>query len=325
MKTNTSTYFSVTGLLVLLCLKTGCHPAVTASLHADDPGSESSPYKYKTNSIILSDGTSLAYTDTGKGAETILFIHGLGSYLPAWNKNIDELSKHYRTIAIDLPGYGKSSTEGIKVGMSYYAHAILELLDSLKIEQAVLAGHSMGGQVAVTTALQAPERVKKLILAAPAGLETFTEQQKQLLKLTVTPESIQKTTPEQIEANFSNNFYRMPEDARFMVTDRVKLATSDQFRAYSKAVAGCVAAMVDEPVAGRLAELQFPTLIIFGEKDALIPNRFFNPTLTTADIASIGGHQIKNSKVVLLPDAGHFLQFEQATLFNNAIKEFLTL
>ena len=66
-------------------------------------------YDYTVKYAELSNSIKLAYIDEGKGPETILMIHGLGSYLPAWKKNIGELSKTYRVIAIDLPGYGKSS------------------------------------------------------------------------------------------------------------------------------------------------------------------------------------------------------------------------
>ncbi|WP_238395715.1 alpha/beta fold hydrolase [Pontibacter pudoricolor] len=312
------------GLSMMLCLNGGCQPPATVSASTTtDAVFENLNYKYPTKKITLPNGSTIAYTDQGKGAETLIMIHGLGSYLPAWNRNIEGLSKNYRTIAIDLPGYGKSSKENIHVGMAAYAQTVLQLMDKLKIKNAVLVGHSMGGQIAITTALQAPERVKKLVLAAPAGLETFTEQQKQLFKMTVTPESVQNTSPDKAAANIKVNFYQMPADAQFMVDDRLKMATSPDFANYGKAVAASVAAMVDEPVYEKLSQLQTPTLIIFGEQDALIPNKYLNPTLTTQAVAEIGKERIKNSEVVLVPQAGHFVQYEQAESFNKAVREFI--
>ena len=288
-----------------------------------DPVFEKLKYNFPVQKITLPDGQTIAYVDQGKGPQTIIFIHGLGSYLPAWNKNIAELSQHYRTIALDLPGYGKSSKENAQVGMKAYADAVLALMDELKIEKAVLTGHSMGGQVAITAALQAPERVQKLILAAPAGLETFTDQQKQLFKATVTPESIAKSTPEQITANIKVNFHQMPADAQFMVEERVTMMHAAQFPDYTKAVAQGVAAMLDEPVYEKLPQLKVPTLILFGENDALIPNRYLNPNLTTQAVAEMGRERIPGSQVKLLPQAGHMLQFEQPKAFNQAVREFL--
>lgn len=299
-----------------------CQAPVAVTSTTADPTFEETVYKSKIKHLTLPDGTSLAYTDTGKGLETIIFIHGLGSYLQAWNKNIDELSKSYRTIAIDLPGYGESTKEGVEISMVNYAKAVLELMKELHLEHTVLAGHSMGGQIAITVALQAPERISKVILAAPAGFETFSEQQKQLLQTNITPEIVQQTTPEQITAYLKANFHLMPADAQFMIEDRLKLMSSNQLEAYSKAVAGSVAAMVDEPVANHLNKLNMPVLILFGEKDALIPNKRFNPDLSPATVADAGAKKIKHSQIILLPEAGHFLQYEQPALFNKAVIEF---
>ncbi|PKV67328.1 alpha/beta fold hydrolase [Pontibacter ramchanderi] len=288
-----------------------------------DPVFEGLHYRYTVKKAKLPGGVNVAYTDEGKGPETLIFIHGLGSYSPAWNKNVSELSQHYRCIAIDLPGYGKSDKAGITAGMASYASQVLALMDALQLKQVTLVGHSMGGQIALTAALQAPQRIKYLILAAPAGIETFTEQQKQLFKMTVTPESVQKTTPEQVVANFKVNFHQMPADAQYMVDDRLKMTESAAFGDYSAAVAGSVAAMVDEPVYEQLPQVQVPTLIIFGAQDALIPNRYLNPNLTTQAVAETARDRIPNSKLVVLPEAGHFLQYEQANAFNQAIRDFL--
>lgn len=327
MRINSKLYLSLL-LAGLLCLNARCQaPAVKSNaavaIPTADPVFESLKYNFPVQKVTLPDGQTIAYVDEGKGPQTIIFIHGLGSYLPAWNKNIAELSQHYRTIALDLPGYGKSSKDNALVGMKAYADAVLALMDELKIKQAVLTGHSMGGQVAITAALQAPDRVQKLILAAPAGLETFTDQQKQLFKATVTPERIAKSTPEQIAANIKVNFHQMPADAQFMVEERVAMMQAAQFPDYTKAVAQGVASMVDEPVYDRLPNLKVPTLLLFGENDALIPNRYLNPDLTTEAVANIGREQIPGSQVKMLPQAGHMLQFEQPNAFNQAIREFL--
>ena len=90
-------------------------------------------YGYEVKHARLSDDINLAYIDEGNGNETIIFIHGLGSYIPAWKKNINELSKSYRCIAIDLPGYGKSSKNPHSGLMSFYAKVVAEFIDELKL------------------------------------------------------------------------------------------------------------------------------------------------------------------------------------------------
>ncbi len=297
--------------------------AASTATYITDPIFDGLKYKSQTRKLNLSDGQIIAYTDEGKSNETIIFIHGLGSYLSAWDKNIPELSTKYRTVALDLPGYGKSSKVNAKVSMAYYAKVVLELMDKLNLKKAILMGHSMGGQVAITTALLAPKRVSKLILAAPAGLEIFTEQQKQIFKLKVTPESIRQLTPEQITANYKANFYNMPEDTYQMLNERLLVMKSEQFTDYCEAVASSVAAMVDEPVQSKLWQLKMPVLIMFGYNDDLIPNKYYNPTLSPKDVADIGKELIPNCQTIILPEAGHFLQYEQPVAFNKAVIKFL--
>ncbi|HPM11402.1 MAG TPA: alpha/beta fold hydrolase, partial [Paludibacter sp.] len=86
-------------------------------------------YKYPVKKVYLPENDfTIAYTDEGKGDNAIILIHGLGSYLRAWEKNIGELSKTNRVIAIDLPGYGKSSKEPHSGMMTFYAGIVNELV-----------------------------------------------------------------------------------------------------------------------------------------------------------------------------------------------------
>lgn len=279
-------------------------------------------YPFQVQHASLSNGRSLAYVDEGSGSETIIFIHGLGSYLPAWKKNIEELKGHFRCIAIDLPGYGHSGKEPHNGMMSFYAEVIVDFMDQLGLENAVLAGHSMGGQISMVAAIKHPERVKRLILAAPAGFERFTEGQKQWFRNVMTVRGVMLTRVEDIVSNLAYNFYELPADAEFMITDRIAMRSADDFEAYSYAVVRSVNGMVDESVIDHLDKITQPTLIIFGENDNLIPNRFLNPG-HTLDVAKVGAEAIKGSKLVMLPKTGHFLQFESYQRFNEEVISFL--
>lgn len=279
-------------------------------------------YPYQVKHAILSDGRQLAYVDEGQGSETIIFIHGLGSYLPAWKKNIEGLKDHFRCIAIDLPGYGHSSKEPHSGMMSFYAEIVVDLMNQLGLESAVLAGHSMGGQISMVTAMKHPERVKRLILSAPAGFEQFTEGQKQWFRNVMTLRGVKLTRVEDIVSNLAYNFYELPADAEFMITDRIAMRSADDFDAYCYAVVRSVSGMVDEPVIDHLDKITQPTLILFGENDNLIPNRFLNPG-PTVDIARVGAGKIATSKLVMLPKTGHFLQFENYQRFNEEVISFL--
>jgi len=279
-------------------------------------------YDFPVKYADLSDGIKLAYVDEGKGSETILMIHGLGSYLPAWKKNIGELSKHYRVIAVDLPGYGKSSKDPHSGLMTFYAGIIAEFIQELELGPVNLAGHSMGGQISMVLALEKPELVKRLILVDPAGFEAFTAGQKNWFKDVMTPNLVRLTTVDAIESNLAGNFFRMPADAQFMIDDRIAIRDASDFENYCLAVARSVHGMVDEAVLDKLSQIKAPTLIFFGENDMLIPNRYLNPGFTSK-IATTGAGLIKGSKLVMVPKCGHFMMFEKSEVFNSETLKFI--
>ena len=279
-------------------------------------------YDFPVKYAELSDGIKLAYIDEGKGSETILMIHGLGSYLPAWKKNIPELSKNYRVIAVDLPGYGKSSKDPHSGLMTFYAGVIAELIQKLELGPVNLAGHSMGGQISMVLALEKPELVKRLILVDPAGFEAFNAGQKNWFKDVMTPNLVRLTTVEAIETNLASNFYRMPADAQFMIDDRIAMRDASDFENYCLAVARSVNGMVEEAVLGKIAQIKAPTLIFFGENDMLIPNRYLNPGFTRK-IAENGAGLIEGSKLIMVPKCGHFMMFEKPEVFNSETKKFI--
>ena len=279
-------------------------------------------YLSEVNKVQLSNGVEMAYTDTGEGDQTIIFIHGLGSYIPAWNRIIPELSKTYRCIAIDLPGYGKSSKDPHSGMMTYYADVVNEFADSLKLEKFNLAGHSMGGQIAIVYGLSWPDKVNNLILFAPAGFERFTSGQKRWLEDVMTPVLVKNTTYEAIETNLAYNFYNMPPEAEFMMTDRMAMRSAKDFDNYCYAVSKSVSGMVNEPVIDKLIDLKPPTIIFFGENDNLIPNRYLNPG-STRKVAETGAELIPNSKLVMIPKCGHFVMFEKPEVIPQEIIDFI--
>lgn len=279
-------------------------------------------YEFPVKKMALSNETEIAYVEEGAGDQTLIFIHGLGSYLPAWNKNIPELSKHYRCIAIDLPGYGKSSKGNYEFSMTYYAQVIREFAAKKGLNQVVLVGHSMGGQIALTAALQYPDLVDKVVLIAPAGFETFNKGQRSWLANVMTPDAVKLTPYDQIRTNLAYNFYNMPDEAEFMFTDRVAMRTAEGFEGYCYAVSQSVKGMVDQPIFEFLPQIKQPALTIFGANDNLIPNRFLNPG-KTEDVAKSGVSRMPAGELVMLEKTGHFAQFDKPNEVNAAIIQFL--
>jgi pimeloyl-ACP methyl ester carboxylesterase len=280
-------------------------------------------YPSDTKKIALPGGVEIAYLDRGAGPNTLVFVHGLGANLKAWQKNVDSLSRDYRCIALDLPGYGKSSQGDYPYGMAFFANQLRAFLEVLDLKNVVLVGHSMGGQIALTAALQDTARLKKSVLIAPAGIETFTEAEKAWFQAVYTPEVVKNTSPEQIRRNFVINFFQWPEDAEFMYQDRLFLRETAEWDAWCRMVPQCVAAMLNEPVFDRLGQINLPTLILFGENDYLIPNKILHKDQSTQQIAQLAQSKIPGSRLKMLQQCGHFVQWEQAALTNSAIREFL--
>lgn len=305
--------------LLMVAIMTSC--STTSFYNLEKKQFNEIDYKYEVKKQQI-ENIGIAYIDEGNSDDVILLIHGLGSNAKAWLKNIPSLSENYRVIAVDLPGYGKSSKGYYKYSLSFYADVLTRFLKSLKVDEAVFVGHSMGGQISMVTALEFPGFVKKMVLISPAGFEKFTDGEGDWMKEAMNPEFIQDTPVRSIANNLHANFYETPEDAEFMIADRIMVTGADDFYNYCYAVSKNVAAMINEPVYNKLDEIKQKTLIIFGENDGLIPNPYLHGGYTQ-DIAKIGKKKIKNNKLVMLPECGHFAQFEKYEIVNEEILEFL--
>jgi pimeloyl-ACP methyl ester carboxylesterase len=110
----------------------------------------------------------LSVTEAGAG-EPVLLLHGLGATKVSFLPTVVGLAGEFRTIAVDLPGFG-DSVKPIRAAYdpAYFARAMVALLDALELERAHVIGNSMGGRVAIEIGLNAPERVGRLGLLAPS-------------------------------------------------------------------------------------------------------------------------------------------------------------
>lgn len=278
-------------------------------------------YPFETKKLELDENLTIAYMDEGSG-HPIVFIHGLGSYGPAWKKTVAGLSDNYRCIVIDLPGYGKSSKGNYEGSMTYYSEVIKKVADKLDITSMSLAGHSMGGQISILVALAYPKLVDKLMLFSPAGFETFTPGQKEWFREVLTPRGVALTPVDVLISNVGYNFYDFPKDAQFMIDDRIAMRSAEGFDLYCHQIVKSINGMVDEPVFDVLKDIKVPTLVLFGAQDNLIPNRFLNPG-KTEEVARKGAEQIPNCRLEMINKAGHFAHFEKAEEVNGILKEFL--
>ena len=306
-------------LTVIAMTFSGC--ATSRYYHLGSTEYEDFDYGFPTKKVQVRN-IQVACIDEGKSDQVLVLIHGLGSYAKGWARNIPELAKHYRVIAVDLPGYGKSDKGFYPYTLPFYAQVLTELLSERKVEKAVFVGHSMGGQIAMVTSLLYPERVDKLVLVSPAGFEKFTDGEGAWMKRAMSPEFVHDTAIRSIDTNLKANFYQLPPEAEFMITERIQMRGAKDFDAYCYAVSKNVAAMIDYPMWDKLTRVKHEALIFFGDKDNLIPNSALHGG-STESIAQIGASQLPHNKLIMVPDCGHFVQFEKPEVVNPAIVEFV--
>ncbi|MCU0374780.1 MAG: alpha/beta fold hydrolase, partial [Chitinophagaceae bacterium] len=178
------------------------------------------PAGFTFRQALLPSGTTLSYVDSGRG-DALILIHGLGGNAGHWQMNIGPLAAAgYRVIALNLPGYGGTlAPAGITgaTSLKAYAAALSELVAHLGLKKAALMGHSMGGQVAILLALQKPNWLHALLLAAPAGLEVFTAAEGGMLRQFATPAYFEQQDSAAIRQSFLRNFYQLPPTAEKLV------------------------------------------------------------------------------------------------------------
>lgn len=268
-------------------------------------------------------GVDVAYVDSGGSGPPLVLIHGLSSYTGFWEYQIPALAEDYRVLALDLPGYGASGRPDAPCTPPWYAELVGRWMDAVEAPSAFVAGHSMGGQIALTLALDQPERVRALVLSAPAGLETFSAGAGSWMKNYWTEGRALEAGEVQIRATMTQHVFNRPDDGvERLIEERVRLGRSEAFRGTSVAVSRSIAGMIDHPVAHRLGEIQAPTLIVFGTDDRMIPNPVFNGGRTRA-VAEAGRDAIPGAELVMLPGAGHTVHHDDPEAFNAAVRDFL--
>jgi pimeloyl-ACP methyl ester carboxylesterase len=281
-------------------------------------------YSLPVQHLQLAHG-DLAWIESGKG-KALLLVHGLGGNATHWNALLPELSANAHCYAIDLPGYGASGPRDTtsKDLLLDYAETLAAFIKQKKLGRVAIAGHSMGGQIAVILALTHPELVERLLLLAPAGLETFTESDEAKLTAVTRPSVFENQGEAGIRASVALNFYRPSAVADELIADRIRKKNCAGFAAYTRTVSAGIQAMLKHPVRADLHSLNMPLLVLFGEHDGLIPNRWLHPGNDLHQLVKDATKEIKSVELQYIADAGHLLQVEQPGAVAETIKNFLT-
>jgi len=271
------------------------------------------------------DSFRVAYTDAGKGP-VLLFVHDLLGNIGSWQQNIPALSRMgFRCIAVDLPGYGASSKimlDSGKTQMDFYASVIDAFAQKLELKKVTLVGQGMGGQIAILNALQQPKWLKQVVVAGPNGLEPFEEPERDLLLAFATPRYHRYEDSLRIVGTTKRLFSQMPASAQQLVDERIALMECEDFDKWCKTVALGTQGMLQRPLKEQLPLIKLPVLLMFGEKDRLIPSRLLHPDMKVQEVAKVATDRIKKCRLQWMPEAGHMMQWEQPQAFNEAVRSF---
>ncbi len=205
-------------------------------------------------------GGTIAVTAAGAGPAVVL-LHGLGLDSSIWDVQLDALAGRQHVLAMDQRGHGHSSP----ADAPYARHDdVISVLDELGIAQAALVGSSMGGEVALDTALAFPARVRSLVLFSPSlgGYDWSPAWRDSIRAIRVLARADGAEAAKQ--AWFEHPLFaavRAHEAARARLHDGILADSGRRWRERDPAVP------LDPPAAMRLAEVRCPTTILVGEDD----------------------------------------------------------
>jgi pyruvate dehydrogenase E2 component (dihydrolipoamide acetyltransferase) len=214
----------------------------------------------------MTDFPPLPQTSRGRKGPPVVLIHGFGGDRLAWAGLTGPLSRHRRTIAVDLPGHGAAAEWPEPVDARVCATALAASLDAMGIGSATLVGHSMGGAVAAIVGLARPELVERLVLLSPGGFGR--EINVPLLKryaLMQTPDEIAPV----LDEFFGLDAVIPPQLPRLVAEQREDAGLRRSFAAIVEAITkgdGQGVLPLD-----RLAELPFPVSVLWGLEDRVVP------------------------------------------------------
>jgi len=266
------------------------------------------------STFIEVEGLRLHLRDTGpRAAPTILLLHGFGSSLHTWDDVAAGLEDQFRVLRIDLPGFGLTGPDPFNDYSDARAHVVIgALLDRMGLERAHLVGSSMGGRIAWTFAAAHPDRVDRLVLMAPDGFASpgrpYGEQNSLPPLMRLLPHTLPRF------------MVRLSMAPAYADSAQLTDALVDRYHAMLIAP-GVRPAILDRllqnvlvPPEPLLAQITAPTLLLWGEKDGMVP------VTNAEDYLRV----MPNARRVVLPDIGHVPMEEAPATVVRVLREFFS-
>lgn len=257
-------------------------------------------YLDRPGDLVSVAGTTIHMRDRGpKGAPAVILIHGFGSSLHTWSAWQDRMAATRRVISFDLPGLGLSPPDATgDYSDRRVADILIAIMDREGLQQADLIGNSIGGRIAFTFAAAHPERVRKLVLVSPDGYESPGFTYGEAPEVPLLAEALRYWLPRPLLRLSLGMAYADPN----VMSDQIVSRYYDLIRA-----PGVREALIDRmrqtvlvPPETLLARVHAPTLLLWGEEDAVIP----------VSNAPSYARALPDVRTVLLPRMGHVPQEE---------------
>ena len=300
---------------------------------------EGYPYPYPVQFLSLDmegQPVRMAYMDVAPAAgaaangQTVLLLHGKNFYGNSWASVIAFLTQAgYRVVVPDQIGFGKSSKPDIDYSFDLLAANTAKLLDTLGVTQTVVIGHSTGGMLAVRFARTYPERVTRLVLEDPIGLEDYRRKAPPQTTETLLKAEMEQT-PEKLQA-FYAHYFAHPTPA--LVDPYASMASrvlqSGEYPRWAKASALTYQMIYRQPVRYEYNLLKPSVLLIVGARDrTAVMRNYADPETqkTMGDfpkLAEAAAKDIPHCKVVIVPECGHIPHLEQPDRFRTELLDFL--
>ncbi len=250
-------------------------------------------------STQIVNGLNINYKETGSGKYTLVLLHGWGSNLQAFTRVQQQFQEHFRVIAIDLPGFGKSQEPPAVWDVNDHTTFLEAFLKEKNVTNPILAGHSHGGRISISYAARNP--VHKLILLDAAGIKP-TRTLKYYIKV-YSYKLMRKTL----------NLLLPAEKANAILDKYRKKSGSTDYQNASPMMRQVMVKVVNEDLRHLMPKITAPTLLVWGEND----------TATPLSHAKIMEKLIPNAGLVVFKNAGHFAFVEKLYEFLIVLDNFL--
>lgn len=273
-------------------------------------------YRYALGEEVLTvDGLRVVYQERGRGP-TLVIIPGLATSVDFWQLNIPALAEHFHVIALDPPGLGKSDKPDRAYDLPWMRDRVLAFLDAKGVERFSVMGGSLGGHLALMLALEHPERVEHVVMMGSTGA---WEPPGPLLEIGLRLLWNEWLVVDYMRGNWPHIFgmmfaHRTKLTERILRVQMAMRADGARYAPEGRAAARALKSIFYNSCRARLGELKPPLLLIWGEGDRIHP----------PDDAYFIRRKVRQSRLVIVPDAGHEVMMDQTEEFNRVVIDFLT-